>query len=186
MLSLCTLVLCACGRPAKVVKFALKSEQATSVGGLAEWDSVDEALQAVLLANHSTIDSPADSPYPYNVKLIFSTVPISETRAQRVREHCAQQQRGEDSTSGSASANANANGSGKRNGNESVPASSGAGPASSSGYASTASTSASASASTSSEQHHSKVLMWPVFLAQIELAALLHCVHYSFAQSKRY
>ena len=141
------LVLCACGRPSKVVKFALKSEQATSCGGLAEWDSVDEALQAMLLANHATIDSPADSPYPYNVKLIFSTVPISEPRAQRVRTHCAQQQRGEESGSGSASANPNGNG------NESVPASSAPG---SSGYASSASTSASASAS--SGQRHSNVL----------------------------
>lgn len=98
----------ASGRPVKVVKFALRSEQATSVGGLAEWDSVDEALQAVFLANHCTIDSPADSPYPYNVKLIFSTVPISEQRAQRVREHCAQQQpppRGEGDSNASGNGN---------------------------------------------------------------------------------
>lgn len=79
-------------RPAKVIKFAPKSEHASSVGGLAEWASVDEALQAVFLANHCTIDAPNDSPFPYNVKLIFSTVPISEQRAQRTRERVAQQQ----------------------------------------------------------------------------------------------
>jgi heterogeneous nuclear ribonucleoprotein L len=59
--------------PAKVKVFPSKSERSST--GLLEWDSKGDALEGLVLANHSQIPNP-NSKNPYVFKLCFSSAPI--------------------------------------------------------------------------------------------------------------
>ena len=55
--------------PNKIKWFPAKSDK--SVSGLCEWDSVQEACEAIVLANHTEIEG-TNKKYPYCMKLCFS------------------------------------------------------------------------------------------------------------------
>ncbi|XP_066515295.1 heterogeneous nuclear ribonucleoprotein L [Hoplias malabaricus] len=56
--------------PANVKLFTGKSERSAS--GLLEWESVNDAMEALALMNHYQMKNPT-GPYPYTLKLCFST-----------------------------------------------------------------------------------------------------------------
>ncbi|GAA57625.1 Heteroproteinous nuclear ribonucleoprotein L [Clonorchis sinensis] len=61
--------------PPRVVLFNTKAGQKTSLG-LAEWDTLSEALEALILANQRPIHV-AELVHPFHLKLAFSPKPIS-------------------------------------------------------------------------------------------------------------
>ncbi|XP_061754041.1 heterogeneous nuclear ribonucleoprotein L [Nerophis ophidion] len=56
--------------PASVKLFTGKSERSSS--GLMEWESINDAMEALALMNHHQMKNPS-GPYPYTLKLCFST-----------------------------------------------------------------------------------------------------------------
>ncbi|XP_061183931.1 heterogeneous nuclear ribonucleoprotein L-like [Saccostrea echinata] len=62
-------------KPSKIKQFASKSERSSS--GLLQFESKSEALEALILANHSSIPNPAGKS-PYVMKLCFSGGPIKD------------------------------------------------------------------------------------------------------------
>ncbi|XP_077447762.1 heterogeneous nuclear ribonucleoprotein L [Stigmatopora argus] len=56
--------------PGSVKLFTGKSERSSS--GLLEWDSINDAMEALALMNHHQMKNPS-GPYPYTLKLCFST-----------------------------------------------------------------------------------------------------------------
>ncbi|XP_042612354.1 heterogeneous nuclear ribonucleoprotein L isoform X2 [Cyprinus carpio] len=56
--------------PASVKLFTGKSERSSS--GLLEWESVNDAMEALAMMNHYQMTNPS-GPYPYTLKLCFST-----------------------------------------------------------------------------------------------------------------
>ncbi|XP_019941728.2 heterogeneous nuclear ribonucleoprotein L-like isoform X1 [Paralichthys olivaceus] len=56
--------------PTSVKLFSGKSERSSS--GLLEWDSINDAMEALSLMNHYQMKNPS-GPYPYTLKLCFST-----------------------------------------------------------------------------------------------------------------
>uniref|UniRef100_A0AA85IV80 RRM domain-containing protein n=1 Tax=Trichobilharzia regenti TaxID=157069 RepID=A0AA85IV80_TRIRE len=65
--------------PPRVVIFTTKEGQKTSLG-LVEWDTLTEALEALILANHRPIHLSGFT-HPFHLKIAFSPKPISEDRA---------------------------------------------------------------------------------------------------------
>ncbi|KAF6775369.1 hypothetical protein AHF37_05034 [Paragonimus kellicotti] len=65
--------------PPRVVLFSAKTGQKTSLG-LAEWDTLSEALEALVLANQRPIYI-SGIVHPFHLKLAFSPKPISTDRA---------------------------------------------------------------------------------------------------------
>uniref|UniRef100_A0A3Q0QQJ8 Heteroous nuclear ribonucleoprotein L n=1 Tax=Amphilophus citrinellus TaxID=61819 RepID=A0A3Q0QQJ8_AMPCI len=57
-------------RPTSVKLFTGKSERSSS--GLLEWDSINDAMEALAMMNHYQMKNPS-GPYPYTLKLCFST-----------------------------------------------------------------------------------------------------------------
>uniref|UniRef100_A0A3P9HMP8 Heterogeneous nuclear ribonucleoprotein L n=1 Tax=Oryzias latipes TaxID=8090 RepID=A0A3P9HMP8_ORYLA len=58
--------------PVNVKMFTGKSDD-RSASGLLEWESINDAMEALALMNHYQMKNPA-GPYPYTLKLCFSTV----------------------------------------------------------------------------------------------------------------
>uniref|UniRef100_A0A8D2ZMT4 RRM domain-containing protein n=1 Tax=Scophthalmus maximus TaxID=52904 RepID=A0A8D2ZMT4_SCOMX len=56
--------------PTSVKLFTRKSERSSS--GLLEWESINDAMEALALMNHYQMKNPS-GPYPYTLKLCFST-----------------------------------------------------------------------------------------------------------------
>ncbi|XP_015815613.1 heterogeneous nuclear ribonucleoprotein L isoform X1 [Nothobranchius furzeri] len=56
--------------PTSVKPFTGKSERSSS--GLLEWESINDAMEALAMMNHHQIKNPS-GPYPYTLKLCFST-----------------------------------------------------------------------------------------------------------------
>uniref|UniRef100_A0A8C7WP74 Heterogeneous nuclear ribonucleoprotein L n=1 Tax=Oryzias sinensis TaxID=183150 RepID=A0A8C7WP74_9TELE len=56
--------------PASVKLFTGKSERSSS--GLLEWESINDAMEALAMINHYQMKNPS-GPYPYTLKLCFST-----------------------------------------------------------------------------------------------------------------
>ncbi|KAM9781442.1 heterogeneous nuclear ribonucleoprotein L [Syngnathus typhle] len=56
--------------PSSVKLFSGKSERSSS--GLLEWESVNDAMEALAMMNHHQMKNPS-GPYPYTLKLCFST-----------------------------------------------------------------------------------------------------------------
>ncbi|XP_039626594.1 heterogeneous nuclear ribonucleoprotein L isoform X1 [Erpetoichthys calabaricus] len=56
--------------PSSVKLFSGKSERSSS--GLLEWESINDAMEALALMNHYQMKNP-NGPYPYTLKLCFST-----------------------------------------------------------------------------------------------------------------
>lgn len=56
--------------PASVKLFTGKSERSSS--GLLEWESINDAMEALAMMNHYQMKNPS-GPYPYTLKLCFST-----------------------------------------------------------------------------------------------------------------
>uniref|UniRef100_A0A1A8MLF0 RRM domain-containing protein n=1 Tax=Nothobranchius pienaari TaxID=704102 RepID=A0A1A8MLF0_9TELE len=56
--------------PTSVKTFTGKSERSSS--GLLEWESINDAMEALAMMNHHQIKNPS-GPYPYTLKLCFST-----------------------------------------------------------------------------------------------------------------
>ncbi|TKS83754.1 Heterogeneous nuclear ribonucleoprotein L [Collichthys lucidus] len=56
--------------PASVKLFTGKSERSSS--GLLEWESINDAMEALAMMNHFQMKNPS-GPYPYTLKLCFST-----------------------------------------------------------------------------------------------------------------
>jgi len=65
-----------CPQPSKIVVFNVKPGQKTAIG-LLEFASVDEAIDALAMSNHSEMRMPGKT-HPYHLKLAFSTKPIDE------------------------------------------------------------------------------------------------------------
>nr|XP_061797224.1 heterogeneous nuclear ribonucleoprotein L-like isoform X2 [Nerophis lumbriciformis] len=59
--------------PINVKMFTGKSKTDRSASGLLEWDSMNDAMEALALMNHYQMKN-ATGPYPYTLKLCFSTV----------------------------------------------------------------------------------------------------------------
>ncbi|XP_030637433.1 heterogeneous nuclear ribonucleoprotein L [Chanos chanos] len=57
-------------RPTNIKLFTGKSERSAS--GLLEWESVNDAMEALAMMNHYQMKNPS-GPYPYTLKLCFST-----------------------------------------------------------------------------------------------------------------
>ncbi|XP_035770958.1 heterogeneous nuclear ribonucleoprotein L-like [Neolamprologus brichardi] len=57
-------------RPTSVKLFTGKSERSSS--GLLEWESINDAMEALAMMNHYQMKNPS-GPYPYTLKLCFST-----------------------------------------------------------------------------------------------------------------
>ncbi|BHF81760.1 hypothetical protein SprV_0802489400 [Sparganum proliferum] len=70
---------CGVKRPPRIVVFTAKPGQKTSLG-LAEWDTVPDALDALSLSNHRPIHIVGFA-HPFHLKLAFSPKPISDDRA---------------------------------------------------------------------------------------------------------
>uniref|UniRef100_A0A8C5EMI6 Heterogeneous nuclear ribonucleoprotein L-like n=1 Tax=Gouania willdenowi TaxID=441366 RepID=A0A8C5EMI6_GOUWI len=56
--------------PTKVKFFPVKSER--SISGLLEWESINDAMEALALMNHHQMENPS-GPCPYTLKLCFAT-----------------------------------------------------------------------------------------------------------------
>ncbi|VEL25020.1 unnamed protein product, partial [Protopolystoma xenopodis] len=65
--------------PPRIVVFCSKPNQKTSLG-LVEWDTIQDALTSLILANHRPIHI-AGGTHPFHLKLAFSPKPISDDRA---------------------------------------------------------------------------------------------------------
>ncbi|KAH8858574.1 Heterogeneous nuclear ribonucleoprotein L [Schistosoma japonicum] len=65
--------------PPRVVIFTSKAGQKTSLG-LVEWDTLTEALEALILANHRPVHLSGYA-HPFHLKIAFSPKPISDDRA---------------------------------------------------------------------------------------------------------
>ncbi|CAH8602268.1 hypothetical protein MS3_00005958 [Schistosoma haematobium] len=70
---------CGATPPPRVVIFTSKAGQKTSLG-LVEWDTLTEALEALILANHRPVHLSGYA-HPFHLKIAFSPKPISDDRA---------------------------------------------------------------------------------------------------------
>ncbi|CAH8579439.1 unnamed protein product [Heterobilharzia americana] len=70
---------CGAISPPRIVIFTTKAGQKTSLG-LVEWDTLTEALEALVLANHRPIHLSGYA-HPFHLKIAFSPKPISDDRA---------------------------------------------------------------------------------------------------------
>uniref|UniRef100_A0A3Q2ZHF9 Heterogeneous nuclear ribonucleoprotein L n=1 Tax=Kryptolebias marmoratus TaxID=37003 RepID=A0A3Q2ZHF9_KRYMA len=59
--------------PVNVKMFTGKSKIDRSASGLLEWESINDAMEALAMMNHYQMKNPG-GPYPYTLKLCFSTV----------------------------------------------------------------------------------------------------------------